>query len=265
MKRFFLLMISLITVILLVVSCEKGEKTVRVPLFLVNKAVAKEFPVDKNLVLARALLENPKVSFSDERLIMDLDYKISLAGNKSEGKTKVSSAVSYDSATREVYLTNLSVDEIRNKDGSLVEKGRIYDVINELLANYLAKKPVYEMEEKYKDYEILGIKIEKGSLAERAYNNNEILERHRHRYEFNNKYKETLVKNGLKISGVYKEADLVEIVELKDHPWFLGCQFHPEFKSKPFKINNIIVPIMKMKILLMKVVNKVIGKRILFV
>ena len=95
---------------------------------------------------------------------MDLDYKISLAGNKSEGKTKVSSAVSYDSATREVYLTNLSVDEIRNKDGSLVEKGRIYDVINELLANYLAKKPVYEMEEKYKDYEILGIKIEKGSL-----------------------------------------------------------------------------------------------------
>ena len=81
MKRFFLLMISLITVILLVVSCEKGEKTVRVPLFLVNKDVAKEFPVDKNLVLARALLENPKVSFSDDRLIMDLDYKISLAGN----------------------------------------------------------------------------------------------------------------------------------------------------------------------------------------
>ena len=72
--------------------------------------------------------------------------------------------MSYDSATREVYLTNLSVDEIKNKDGSLVEKGRIYDVINELLANYLAKKPVYEMEEKYKDYEILGIKIEKGSL-----------------------------------------------------------------------------------------------------
>ena len=96
MKRFFLLMISLITVILLVVSCEKGEKTVRVPLFLVNKAVAKEFPVDKNLVLARALLENPKVSFSDDRLIMDLDYKTSgmhpsdlvlIAARPSMGKT----------------------------------------------------------------------------------------------------------------------------------------------------------------------------------
>lgn len=88
-------------------------------------------------------------------------------------------------------------------------------------------------------------KIEKGSLAERAYNNNEILERHRHRYEFNNKYKETLVKNGLKISGVYKEADLVEIVELKDHPWFLGCQFHPEFKSKPFDCHPLFSDFIK--------------------
>lgn len=90
--------------------------------------------------------------------------KFHLLGNKSEGKTKVSSAVSYDSATREVYLTNLSVDEIRNKDGSLVEKGRIYDVINELLANYLAKSLFMRWRKKYKDYEILGIKIEKGSL-----------------------------------------------------------------------------------------------------
>ena len=81
-----------------------------------------------------------------------------------EGKTKVSSTVSYNSDTREVYLNNLSIDEIKNKDGSLVEKGKVYDIINDLLANYLAKKPVYEMEEKYKDYEILGIKIEKGSL-----------------------------------------------------------------------------------------------------
>lgn len=164
MKRFFLLMISLIIVMLLLVSCEKGEKTVKVPLFLVNKAVAKEFPVDKNMVLARALLENPKVSFSDNRLIMDLDYKISLAGEKMDGKTKVSSAVSYDSDTRKVYLTDLSIDEIKNKDGSLVEKGRVYEMLNELLANYLAKKPVYEMEEKYKNYEILDIKIEKGGL-----------------------------------------------------------------------------------------------------
>ena len=60
-----------------------------------------------------------------------------------------------------------------------------------------------------------------------------ISERHRHRYEFNNKYLDTLKKAGLVISGMSPDGQLVEIVELRDHPWFLGCQFHPEFKSKP--------------------------------
>jgi CTP synthase len=73
----------------------------------------------------------------------------------------------------------------------------------------------------------------KGTLAHLAYNDLEISERHRHRYEFNNVYRDTLTENGLILSGVYKDKDLVEVVEIADHPWFLGCQFHPEFKSKP--------------------------------
>ena len=76
-------------------------------------------------------------------------------------------------------------------------------------------------------------KLEKGTLAYQAYGKEEISERHRHRYEFNNKYLDTLKKAGLSISGVSPDGDLVEITELKDHPWFLGCQFHPEFKSTP--------------------------------
>ncbi|HWI39896.1 MAG TPA: CTP synthetase, partial [Verrucomicrobiae bacterium] len=56
---------------------------------------------------------------------------------------------------------------------------------------------------------------------------------HRHRYEFNNAFRDTLSENGLLLSGVFPEGDLVEIVEIPGHPWFLGCQFHPEFKSKP--------------------------------
>jgi len=76
-------------------------------------------------------------------------------------------------------------------------------------------------------------KIEKGTLALQAYGKEEISERHRHRYEFNNKYLESLKNAGLVVSGVSPDGTLVEIVELKDHPWFLGCQFHPEFKSKP--------------------------------
>jgi CTP synthase len=75
--------------------------------------------------------------------------------------------------------------------------------------------------------------ISKGTVAHQAYNQSEISERHRHRYEFNNAYRETLTGSGLILSGVYKEKDLVEVVEIADHPWFLACQFHPEFKSKP--------------------------------
>ncbi|MDO9111815.1 MAG: CTP synthase [Desulfatirhabdiaceae bacterium] len=75
--------------------------------------------------------------------------------------------------------------------------------------------------------------IEPGTLAENAYGSKNISERHRHRYEFNNAYKERLREKGLVISGLSPNGELVEIVELKNHPWFLGCQFHPEFKSRP--------------------------------
>ena len=75
--------------------------------------------------------------------------------------------------------------------------------------------------------------LEKDTFAYQAYGTEEISERHRHRYEFNNAYTDRLVQNGLVISGSSPSGDLVEIIEIKDHPWFLGCQFHPEFKSRP--------------------------------
>ena len=77
--------------------------------------------------------------------------------------------------------------------------------------------------------------LEEDTLAFRAYGVKEIFERHRHRYEFNNNYMDTLKKNGLIISGMSPDKQLVEIVEIKDHPWFFGCQFHPEFKSRPLE------------------------------
>jgi len=75
--------------------------------------------------------------------------------------------------------------------------------------------------------------IKEGTFAHSAYENSMISERHRHRYEFNNSYLKKLEDKGMVISGTSPDGNLVEIVELKDHPWFLGCQFHPEFKSKP--------------------------------
>jgi CTP synthase len=78
-------------------------------------------------------------------------------------------------------------------------------------------------------------KLEPGSFAHKAYGKLEISERHRHRYEFNREHEKTLVDAGLKITGRTPDENYVEIVEAPDHPWFLGCQFHPEFKSKPLE------------------------------
>jgi CTP synthase len=78
-------------------------------------------------------------------------------------------------------------------------------------------------------------KLREDTLAHAAYQQEEVSERHRHRYEFNNLYRERLEKAGLIVSGTSPDDTLVEIVEISDHPWFLGCQFHPEFKSSPMK------------------------------
>ncbi len=76
-------------------------------------------------------------------------------------------------------------------------------------------------------------RLRAGTLARKAYGRDDISERHRHRYEFNNSFQETLTAKGLVIGGVCEQRNLVEVIELPDHPWFVGCQFHPEFQSTP--------------------------------
>ncbi len=88
-------------------------------------------------------------------------------------------------------------------------------------------------------------RIKKDSLTYKAYQTQEISERHRHRFEFNNKYKEKLQDQGLIISGTSPDKQLVEIVEYIDNPWFLGCQFHPEFRSKPTKPHPLFTDFVK--------------------
>jgi len=78
-------------------------------------------------------------------------------------------------------------------------------------------------------------KIEKGSLAEKIYGSEEVLERHRHRYEFNMKYRDRMREKGFEISGTSPDGSLAELIELRDHPYFLACQYHPEFQSRPNK------------------------------
>ena len=82
-------------------------------------------------------------------------------------------------------------------------------------------------------------RIKKGTLAHRVYRKTLIMERHRHRYEFNNKYRKLLEKHGMIFSGIYAKKGLVEVVEVRDHPFFLAVQYHPEFKSKPDNVHPL--------------------------
>jgi CTP synthase len=102
------------------------------------------------------------------------------------------------------------------------------------------KNPIIDLMEEQKQVTMKGgtmrlgtykCNVKKGSKASQAYGKSKIQERHRHRYEFNNKYLDRLEKAGMIATGFNPETGLVEIVELKDHPWFVGCQFHPELKS----------------------------------
>ncbi|MBM4761561.1 CTP synthase [Bacillus sp. B15-48] len=104
------------------------------------------------------------------------------------------------------------------------------------------KHPVIDLLPEQKDVEDLGgtlrlglypCKLAEGSKAYAAYDDEVVYERHRHRYEFNNEYRQQLEQNGFVFSGTSPDGRLVEIIELQDHPWFVACQFHPEFKSRP--------------------------------
>jgi len=81
--------------------------------------------------------------------------------------------------------------------------------------------------------------LQDDSLALKLYGRKKISERHRHRYEFNNDYADSFRARGMVLSGLSPDGNLVEIIELKDHPWFLGCQFHPEFKSRPMDCHSL--------------------------
>jgi len=110
--------------------------------------------------------------------------------------------------------------------------------------------PVVDMMEEQRDVTALGAtmrlgaypcRLQEGSLAHQIYQQQEINERHRHRYEINNSYREQLAQGGLIFCGVSPDEKLVEMIELatNQHPFFLGCQFHPEFVSRPFKPHPI--------------------------
>ncbi len=116
--------------------------------------------------------------------------------------------------------------------------------------NPLTPHPIIDIMEEQKNIKELGgtmrlgsypCKLMEGSKAREIYGKDLIYERHRHRYEFNNQYREAFERHGIVFSGLSPDGRLVEVIELKDHPWYIGCQFHPEFKSKPHRPHPLFV------------------------
>lgn len=129
-----------------------------------------------------------------------------------------------------------------------------YDDANSTEFDPETKHPIIHLMEEQKEVKIKGgtmrlgaypCKLVEKSKAYIAYGQKEISERHRHRYEFNNDFRDSFEKNGIIFSGVSPDDSLVEIIELKDHPWFIGCQFHPELKSNPKKANPLFKDFIK--------------------
>ena len=99
-------------------------------------------------------------------------------------------------------------------------------------------------------------KIQPGTKTYSAYRKKQITERHRHRWEVNNRYRDRLEKNGMKISGLNEELNLVEIIELTDHPWYVAGQFHPELKSRVSKAHPLFREFIKASVKNLKRKNK---------
>lgn len=133
----------------------------------------------------------------------------------------------------------LSVIEFARNIGGLKNAGSTeFSNCQEPVIDVMPEQKVLLKERKYGGTMRLGAyncKIKPGTISFKAYGKNMVSERHRHRYELNNKYREILEKNGLTIAGINPEKDLVEIIEIKNHPFFVATQFHPEFKSRPLR------------------------------
>ena len=115
-------------------------------------------------------------------------------------------------------------------------------------------EPVIDLMEQQKKYSQLGGTMRLGAFKttllpntkiKKIYGKETIMERHRHRYEFNNKYRTQLQKKGLVIGSIFQELDLVESIELKEHPWYVAVQYHPEFLSTPIKPHPLFTSFIK--------------------
>lgn len=162
MKKIILLIVMLIGLI----SCNiYNEGKLMIPEMVVQNKISKKFPITKNYIIAKGVLESPKVAFKGDKLHLDMKYVLSGLGEEFKGNMKISSGIKFDSETKEIYMVGLNVDEITNDQGDKIDDAKAIAALKQIVSNYFETQPVYKYEnEDGKKLNIKNIVIENGNL-----------------------------------------------------------------------------------------------------
>ena len=163
LKTLFLMLIMMFGVI----SCDfLANKTIRVPKSVIESKMKEKFPITKNFLVGKITVKNPKISFKDNRIYLTTDYDASLLADRSEGVIGLNSEIKFDQKTSQLYLVDLQVDKILDKNGKDMISTPAAKSLKALVSNYLETNPVYkyDQEGKKKKVKVKNMFIKNGKL-----------------------------------------------------------------------------------------------------
>ena len=167
-KSLFLKTLFLMLIIMFgVISCDfLANKTIRVPKSVIESKAKEKFPITKNFLVGKITVKNPKISFKDNRIYIETDYDASLLANRSEGVIGLNSEIKFDQKTSQLYLVDLQVDKILDKNGKDMISTPAAKSLKALVSNYLETNPVYkyDQEGKKKKVKVKNMFIKNGKL-----------------------------------------------------------------------------------------------------
>ena len=167
-KNLFLKTLFLMLIIMFgVISCDfLANKTIRVPKSVIESKAKEKFPITKNFLVGKITVKNPKISFKDNRIYIEIDYDASLLANRSEGVIGLNSEIKFDQKTSQLYLVDLQVDKILDKNGKDMISTPAAKSLKALVSNYLETNPVYkyDQEGKKKKVKVKNMFIKNGKL-----------------------------------------------------------------------------------------------------
>ena len=167
-KNLFLKTLFLMLIVMFgVISCDfLANKTIRVPKSVIESKAKEKFPITKNFLVGKITVKNPKISFKDNRIYIETDYDASLLANRSEGVIGLNSEIKFDQKTSQLYLVDLQVDKILDKNGKDMISTPAAKSLKALVSNYLETNPVYkyDQEGKKKKVKVKNMFIKNGKL-----------------------------------------------------------------------------------------------------